>query len=107
MVPNGAGHYLLYSDPQVFSDEDMVTIAIRRKGNIYQLKVFVELGFTTDRGDMWYGSKRPAQQLTQNYDNWINTDEETYKVSRDAFTEYFDNVEPEEAIRNDLWLGGD
>ncbi len=107
MVPNGIGHYLLYSAPQVFGNEDMVTIAIRRKGNVYQLKVFVELGFTTDRGDMWYGYERPAQHLIQKYDNWINTDEETHKVSRDAFTEYLGGTEPAEAVQNDLWFGGD
>ena len=107
MVPNGIGHYLLYSDPQVFGDEDMVTIAIRRKNHVYQLKVFIELGFTTENGDIWYGSERPAQHLTHNYETWINTDEKTHKISRDAFTEYFGSAEPAEAMINDLWLGGD
>ncbi|MDE6951689.1 MAG: hypothetical protein K2P64_12370 [Lachnospiraceae bacterium] len=39
LVPNGAAHYLLYSDPQVFEREDMITLAIRKKNNVYQLNV--------------------------------------------------------------------
>lgn len=107
MVPNGIGHYLLYSDPQVFENTDMVNIMLRRKNNVYQLKVFVELGFSTENGDMWYGSTRPPQNLTENYDNWIDTDEAIHKVDRDGFTEYLDEAEPINAILNDLWLGGD
>ena len=34
LVPNGASNYLLYSDPQVFENEDMISIAIRRKNNV-------------------------------------------------------------------------
>ncbi len=41
VAPNGIGNYLLYSEPQVFDDTDMVTIVIRRKNNSYQLKVFI------------------------------------------------------------------
>ncbi|MCM1536539.1 MAG: hypothetical protein NC126_11525 [Clostridium sp.] len=40
-VPNGVGSYILYSDEQVFTNQDMVTIAIRRKNNVYQLQVSV------------------------------------------------------------------
>lgn len=40
-VPNGAAHYLLYSNELSFSNDDLVTIAIRRKNNIYQLDAFV------------------------------------------------------------------
>lgn len=42
VVPNGVNRYLLYSDEQVFENKDMVTVIIRRKNNLYQLKVFVE-----------------------------------------------------------------
>lgn len=107
MVPNGISNYLLYSDEQVFENEDMVTIAIRRKNNVYQLKVFVELGFSTDDGDLWYGSTRPPQSLTEKYDNWIDTDEKIHKINREDFSEYLDESEPSHAILDDLWLGGD
>ncbi len=41
MVPNGVSNYLLYSDELKFSNTDMLSIFIRRKNNVYQLKVFV------------------------------------------------------------------
>lgn len=44
IVPNGVNNYLLYSDEQVFDNKDTVTIVIRRKNNVYQLKVFIEHG---------------------------------------------------------------
>ena len=106
MVPNGIGNYLLYSDPQVFNNTDMVTIAIRRKNNVYELKVFIELGFSTENGNMWYGSTRPLQKLMNNYDTWINTDEEIHVINREDFTEYFDDEEPINAESDDIWFGG-
>ncbi|MCM1234801.1 MAG: hypothetical protein NC489_32260 [Ruminococcus flavefaciens] len=107
MVPNGIGNYLLYSDEQVFDNEDMVTIAIRRKNNVYQLKIFVELGFSTNNGNVWYGSTRPSQSQTNNYDNWIHTDEKIHMINHDAFIERFQKDEPQDAELNDLWIGGD
>lgn len=106
MVPNGIGNYLLYSDEQVFGNEDMVTIAIRRKNNTYQLKVFIELGFSTNSGNMWYGSTRPARSQTTNYDNWLYTDEKIHMIRHGAFTEYLDKDAPLNAELNDLWIGG-
>lgn len=107
LVPNGVNNYLLYSDEQVFENDDMVTIMIRRKNNIYQLKVFIDLGFSTENGNMWYGSTRPQQNLTEKYDNWIDTNENIYKVGQDEFTEYLDEDEPLNTMLNDLWLGGE
>ncbi len=107
LVPNGVNNYLLYSDEQVFENDDMVTIMIRRKNNIYQLKVFIDLGFSTENGNMWYGSTRPQQNLTEKYDNWIDIDEKIHRIDREEFTEYLDEDEPLNAILNDLWLGGD
>lgn len=106
LVPNGVSHYLLYSEEQVFDNKDMVTIAIRRKNNVYQLKVFVELGFTTE-GNIWYGTERPNQHLMSNNDAWINTDGDTYVVNKDDYTTFLDETEPLNAIINDVWLGGD
>lgn len=106
IVPNGVSNYLLYSDEQVFDNKDMVTIVIRRKNNVYQLKVFIELGYTKE-GNMWYGTERPNRRLMDNDDNWINTDGNTYMVSKDLYTTYLDEEEPENAVIDDLWLGGD
>ncbi len=106
LVPNGVSNYLLYSDEQVFDNKDMVTIAIRRKNNVYQLKVFVELGFTTE-GNIWYGTERPNQHMMSNNDTWINTDCDTYVVNKDDYTTFLDETEPLNAIINDVWLGGD
>ncbi len=105
IVPNGVSNYLLYSDEQVFDNKDMVTIVIRRKNNVYQLKVFIELGYTKE-GNMWYGTERPNRQLMDNDDNWINTDGNTYVVSKDLYKTYLDVEEPENAVIDDLWLGG-
>lgn len=106
LVPNGISNYLLYSDEQVFENEDMVTIAIRRKNNVYQLKVFVEFGFATE-GNMWYGLQRPNPRLAEQYDSWVDTDEATYVVNKDDCTTFLDDTEPLNAILNDIWLGGE
>ena len=106
LVPNGISNYLLYSDEQVFTNDDMITIAIRRKNNIYQLKVFIELGFTKE-GDLWYGTERPSQKLINDNDSWIDTDGDTYVVKKDDHITYLDIPEPLNAILNDLWFGGD
>ena len=58
----------------------MVTITVRRKGSVYQLKTFLEIGYTTE-GDMWYGSSRPSRQLMNDNDAWIDTEGDTYVVS--------------------------
>ena len=105
-APNGVSNYLLYSDEQVFENHDMVTIAIRRKNNIYQLKVFIEPGFTME-GNLWYGTERPNRHLMNNNDSWINTDGDTYAVDKDSYATYLEESEPLYAILNDLWIGGD
>lgn len=107
MVPNGVCNYLIYSDELAFENTDMVNIMFRRINNVYQLKVFVDYGFTTDNGNMWYGSTRPPYALLEKYDNWINTDEKIHRVGIEEFTEYLDEEEPIDAMLNDLWLGGD
>lgn len=106
LVPNGVSHYLLYSEPQVFENEDMITVAIRRKNNVYQLKVFIELRSDTE-GDIWYGTERPDKKLINDNDTWINTDENTHVVQKDDYTIFLDNAEPLNAMLNDLWFGGD
>ncbi len=106
LVPNGVSSYLLYSGEQVFEKEDLVTIAVRRKDNIYQLKVFVSPGFSPE-GNLWYGALRPDPALTGVYDSWIDTPGDTHVVGKDAFSTFLGETEPENTAVSDLWLGGD
>lgn len=106
LVPNGVSHYLLYSDELVFENEDMVTVVLRKKNDVYQIKVFVEIGFSKD-GNMWYGTQRPNPNLSKTYDTWIDTTESTYLVNKDNCTTFLDESEPLSAILNDIWIGSD
>lgn len=106
-VPNGISNYILYSDEQVFTNTDMVTIAIRRKNNVYSLKVFIELGLDSKEGNIWYGTLRPPRQLMDDNDMWIDTLGDTVVINKDNYTTFLDEDEPLTAILNDLWLGGD
>lgn len=40
LVPDGAANYLLYSEPLTFAQEDLLTIAIKRKNHVYQLEAY-------------------------------------------------------------------
>ena len=73
---------------------------------MYQLKIFIELGSSTE-GNMWYGTERPNQRLINDKDTWINTDGKTYVANKDEYTTFLDETEPLNAILDDLWLGGD
>lgn len=42
LVPNGIGHYLLYSEPLTFQNTDMITLVIRKKNDLYRLDVFTQ-----------------------------------------------------------------
>ena len=44
LVPNGTANYLLYSDRLTFAQEDLLTIAVKRKNNLYQLNVTQQSG---------------------------------------------------------------
>lgn len=105
IVPNGVSNYLLYSEPLVFENSDMITIAIRRINNVYQIKTFIELGYTTE-GNMWYGTLRPTNG-TSDYDSWIDVSGNTYVVNKDSYTTFLDIDEPLTAILDDLWIGGE
>lgn len=106
-VPNGVSNYIIYSDEQVFTNTDMVTVAIRRKNNVYLLKVFIELGLDSKEGNMWYGTLRPPRQLMDNNDTWIDTQGDTVVINKNNYKTFLDEDEPLTAILNDLWLGGD
>ena len=58
-------------------------------------------------GNIWYGMERPNKKLMNDNDIWINTDETTYIVNENDYTIYLENIEPLNAILNDLWLGGE
>lgn len=103
-APNGVSTYLIYSSPQVFENEDMVTVAIRRKNNIYQLEVFIELNYTTE-GNTWYGTLRPNTDLSD-YDVWIDTPESTHMVDKNTMVTYLQDNTPVEAKLYDIWIGG-
>lgn len=105
IVPNGVCNYLIYSDAQVFDNADMITVAIRRKNNVYQLKVFVEIGFNGE-GNMWYGTQRPITGLGK-YDSWVDVDGKTIVVDKNNCVTYLDDAEPVSAVLHDLWFGGD
>lgn len=104
-VPNGINTYIIYSDEQVFESGDMITVAIRRKNNVYQLKVFIELNYSTE-GNIWYGRSRPASGSGK-YDIWIDTHEDTYVTDRASVSEFLDETEPLNVILDDIWLGGE
>ncbi len=106
LVPGGAGSCLLYSAPQTFDNTDILTVAVRRKNNVYQLKVFTEI-YGAPQGDLWYGTERPDRSLTHDNDDWIDTEGTTYMVGRDSYAARLDAAEPLHTLLNDLWLGGD
>ncbi|MCI9135688.1 MAG: hypothetical protein HFI31_16115 [Lachnospiraceae bacterium] len=106
LVPNGIGHYLLYSQEQVFENEDLITIAVRRKNDVYQIKVFVELRFTQE-GNMWYGIQRPVKGARER-DTWVDTSESvSFVVDRNSCRSFLEHTEPIAPILHDLWLGGE
>lgn len=103
MVPNGIGYYLIYSEPLVFENEDLVTIAIRRKDNVYQIKTFLELNPVTE-GSYWYGTGRPAS--AEDFDIWIDTEGiPTEKVDKETMQTFISEEEPDIAEVGDLWFG--
>lgn len=79
-VPNGIGHYILYTEPLRFSDADLITICLRRVGSIYQLQCFTEIHFSPS-GDMWYGFNKPTRDV-QKYDSWFYEDSVLHKIRK-------------------------
>ena len=91
---------------QVFENEDLITIAVRRKNDVYQIKVFVELRFTQE-GNMWYGIQRPVKGARER-DTWVDTSEAvSFVVDRNSCRSFLEHTEPIAPILHDLWLGGE
>lgn len=102
-VPNGTGHYILYSEPQKFSNEDMITVCLRRINHIYQLACFTELNFSP-AGDMWYGFNKPTRDVHK-YDAWFYEDSIIHKIKKEEITIHTEHEPPVSAEKYDLWFG--
>lgn len=102
LVPNGLNNYLIYSDPLIFSNKTMITITVRKIDNIYGIYV-AKKDTEGDEGDYWFGSQKPIGVKLR--DTWIVTNEmDTYMVSRDDMTEYYQDAIPESPNKDDIWL---
>ena len=107
-VPNGICNYILYSEPITPEEQDIVTIHIRRINNVYQLYCFVELG-EEELHNMWFGSAQPSLAQLDNYDIWINTDNEgTVRIDKNDVNIFYQKEEPILLVENDydIWIGG-
>ena len=108
-VPNGICNYILYSKPIMPEEQDIVTIHIRRINNVYQLYCFVELG-EQELQNMWFGSVQPSLTQMDNYDIWINTDNEgTVRIDKNDVNIFYQKEEPILLVKNDydIWIGGE
>ena len=56
---------------------------------------------------MWYGTRRPEQKLTEDYDEWIDIDGDTYRVDKDDCITYMEEIEPNNPNIDNLWIGGE
>lgn len=93
-VPNGLCNYVIYSDPVTPSDDQMVTVNIRRINNVYSLTVFVN--DYDGIANYWFGNSKPSTfDLLTSYDVWINTDNSTIKVDSDNMNILVQNDEPD------------
>ena len=106
-VPNGVGNYILYSEPLEFGNDNMVTLAVRRINDVYQIYVWDTEEYS-DVNNWWWGTERPSQALTQDSDAWVDTSEyPTIKVDKANMKEFIQSLEPEFAQYGDLWIGGE
>ena len=104
-VPNGVGNYILYSSPLEFGNDNIVTLAVRRVNNIYQIYVWDTEEYN-DVNNWWWGTERPSQGLTQDSDAWIDTSEyPTVKAEKDDVKEFIQNNQPEFVQFGDIWIG--
>ena len=105
-VPNGVCNYILYSQPVTPDASDIVTVHIRRINNIYQLVCFIDTEYE-EKHNIWFGDKRPTNNLTL-YDIWIQNGENgVTRVDKDNVTIFYQPDEPMLLIENkyDIWIG--
>ena len=108
-IPNGLCNYILYSEPIMPEEQDIVTIHIRRINNVYQLYCYIELG-EEELKNMWFGSAQPSLSQLDNYDIWINTDNEgTVRIDKNDVNIFYQKDEPILLVENDydIWIGGE
>ncbi len=105
-VPNGISNYILYSQPISPDANDIVTLHIRRINNIYQLVCFIDTEYE-EKHNIWFGDKRPTNNLTL-YDIWIQNGENgVTRVDKDNVTIFYQPDEPVFLAENkyDIWIG--
>lgn len=108
-IPNGLCNYILYSEPIIPEEQDIVTIHIRRINNVYQLYCYIELG-EEELHNMWFGSAQPSLSQLDNYDIWINIDNEgTVRIDKNDVNIFYQKDEPILLVENDydIWIGGE
>ena len=108
-IPNGLCNYILYSEPIMPEEQDIVTIHIRRINNVYQLYCYIELG-EEELHNMWFGSAQPSLSQLDNYDIWINIDNEgTVRIDKNDVNIFYQKDEPILLVENDydIWIGGE
>lgn len=108
LVPNGTCNYVLYTEPITPNAVDIVTIHIRRIGNVYELYCFIENG-ESEIGNMWFGLSHPLSSELDNYDIWINIDgKNTVRVDKNDVNIFYQKEEPTLLVKknNDIWIGG-
>lgn len=109
LVPNGLCNYVLYSEPIMPELNDIVAIHIRRINNVYQLYCFVEEG-EEELHNMWFGAEQPSLNQVDNYDIWINTDNDgVVRVDKNDVNIFYQKDEPILLVENDydIWIGDD
>ena len=85
----------------------MVTLAVRRINDIYQIYVWDTEEYS-DFNNWWWGTERPSQAFTLDSDAWVDTSEyPTVKVEKNSMKEFIQSIEPEFAQFGDLWIGGE
>lgn len=100
-VPNGLGHYILYSDAIAFNPTDMVCVWIRKVNDIYQLEIIADPDYV-DTENIWYGQQMPPTPDV--YDIWVDAPNLfTYPVNKDDMATYYSDEEPPDADINDIW----
>lgn len=100
-VPNGLGHYILYSDAIAFNSTDMICIWIRKVNDIYQLEVIADPDYT-DTDNIWYGQQMPVNPDT--HDVWVDAPNPfTYAVNKNDMKTHYSDNEPDNADINDVW----
>lgn len=104
-APNGLCDYIIYSKLLNFKNNDMVTVMVRRKNNIYQIYTFIGINENEQSASYYFGDDMPYDALA--YDIWIeNGEAETTKVNHEDMVIFNQEEEPADAIENNIWIGG-